>query len=33
MFWRLDNQEIHTKTESDNRAALREMIAAGRPIG
>jgi len=33
MFWRLDNQEIHTKTASDNRAALREMIAAGQPIG
>ncbi len=33
MFWRLDNQEIHTKTASGNRAALREMIAAGQPVG
>jgi hypothetical protein len=42
MFWRLDNQEIHTKAASDNRAALREMIpraalremiADGQPIG
>jgi hypothetical protein len=33
MFWRLNNQEIHTETASDNRAALREMIATGQPIG
>jgi ribosomal protein S18 acetylase RimI-like enzyme len=33
MFWRLDNQEIHTKTASDNQAALRQMIAAGQSIG
>jgi GNAT superfamily N-acetyltransferase len=33
MFWRQDNQEIHSQTADDNRAALQRLVASGRPIG
>jgi GNAT superfamily N-acetyltransferase len=33
MFWRQDNQEIHSQTASDNRAALQRLVTSGRPVG
>jgi GNAT superfamily N-acetyltransferase len=33
MFWRQDNQEIHSQTADDNRATLQRLVTSGRPIG
>jgi GNAT superfamily N-acetyltransferase len=33
MFWRQDNQKIHSQTASDNRAALQRLVTSQRPIG